>query len=191
MSMQAIRLEYVASARPSLPGVALMLVALVVAALAWQQHSSLNQQRQSLAAAILQARQAAGLQQALQRAPVRSSPALAADMLAARQVADFLLMPWDDVFTALEAASINDAALLSIEPDAKKQQLKLLAEAKDKDAMFRYMQRLEATPQLADVVLLKHEILEDQAQHPIRFVLSAQWEANWNTSLKKKWKETP
>ncbi len=175
MSMQAIRLDYVASTRPSVAGVALMLLALVVAALAWQQHASLQQQRESLAAAIVQARQVAGLQQT-QPVAARPTAALAADMLAARQVAEFLLMPWEDVFTALEAGSIKDAALLSIEPDAKKQQLKLLAEAKDNNAMFQYMQRLEATPQLSDVVLLKHEILEDVAQRPLRFVLVAKWQ---------------
>lgn len=75
---------------------------------------------------------------------------------------------------------MDDAVLLSIEPDAKKQQLTIIAEAQNKDVLFRYIARLEATAQLSQVYMLKHEVVVDTApqqtaQQPIRFVLTATW----------------
>lgn len=85
------------------------------------------------------------------------------------------MIPWGDVLNSLEASALDDLALLAIEPDAKKRQLKITAEAKNKDILFSYLEKLEASDELANVYLLKHEIVEDVDQHPIRFVAVATW----------------
>ena len=41
--------------------------------------------------------------------------------------------------------------------------------------MFSYLEKLEGSDELANVYLLKHEIIEDVDQHPIRFVAVATW----------------
>jgi len=174
--MRAIRLDYCFSYMPSLIGVGLLVTACAAAALSWQYFRTLDQQDKSIGSAMVQARVAAGLDKTEGRKEKKSTPATAANMLQARQTADFLLIPWGSVFTALEMAAVNDIALLSIEPDAKKKQLKIVVEARNEKVMFDYIARLEASPQLSDVYMLKHEILQDEAQQPLRFVLAASWE---------------
>jgi hypothetical protein len=148
---------------------------LIIAVAGWQYCSAVNERVLKIEKQLQQSRNASGFKQPNKNIQKKSSVELLAKMEAARQQANYLLMPWGDVFTALETASLEDSALLSIEPDSKKRQLKITAEAKNKDVMFDYIQRLEATPELFNVYLLKHEILVDVDQHPIRFVVVTKW----------------
>ena len=176
--MRAISLDYSASDMPSLAVLGMFLIACTAAILSWHYFFTLDQQALKIGTAVVQARTAAGLGKTEGHQQVKSSPAAVAAMQQARQTADFLLIPWGSVFAALEMSAVNDIALLSIEPDAKKKQLKIVVEARNEKVMFGYMERLEATPQLSDVYMLKHEILQDVAQQPLRFVLAASWKEN-------------
>ncbi len=172
--MRAIQLNYTPSAMASVTGSALLLAACLCAGMLWQYADTLQQQTTTMQQAIVQAKRAAGIEQ-LPSARQPATAANIADMQQAQQVAAFLLLPWNELFNALEAAAMDDVVLLSIEPDAKKKQLSIIAEAKNKELLFRYIQRLEATPQLSKVYMLKHELLQDIAQQPIRFVVTANW----------------
>jgi nitrate reductase NapAB chaperone NapD len=141
----------------------------------WQRHHNINQQLVMLNQSILQLKASKGLQPAEPELQAKSSADLLAKIEEAKKLANFLMVPWGDVFNALEASALNDLALLAIEPDAKKRQLKITAEAKNKDILFSYLEKLEASDELANVYLLKHEIVEDVDQHPIRFVAVATW----------------
>jgi len=173
--MRSIKLDYASSRSPSLAGLAIFALALIVVIVGWQRYNTINQHMQLTDQTIQQLKKESGLKEPAQQVKAKSSTELLAKMDNAKKVADFLLIPWGEVFASLESATLEDSALLSIEPDSKKRQLKITAEAKNKDVMFNYMQRLEATPELSGVYLLKHEILEDVDQHPIRFVLAAKW----------------
>ena len=173
--MRPIQLDYVSSRIPSMLGLAIFALAFILVISCWQFNGSLNQRLLTLNQSIQQLKTATGLKKETPQAQAKSSNELVAKMEEAKKLAAFLMIPWGDVFSALESAALEDAALLSIEPDSKKHQLKISAEAKNKDVMFSYLEKLEATDELTNVYLLKHEILEDMDQHPIRFVAVANW----------------
>ncbi|HEY8102394.1 MAG TPA: PilN domain-containing protein [Burkholderiaceae bacterium] len=86
-----------------------------------------------------------------------------------------LNLPWRDVWDAIEAATPTSVALLSIEPDAKKQIVKGMAEAKTSYDMLAYIEQLKKQEFFDRVILTKHEINEQDANKPYRFQFEAQW----------------
>ncbi|MEZ0315753.1 MAG: hypothetical protein ACAH10_02580 [Methylophilaceae bacterium] len=179
--MRALRLDYVVTRTPSMQGVVVVVLAVIMVAAAWHYYSGIQQQAGTLDKQLQELREISGIKAPAKTMQKKSSGELLEKIDQAKKLADFLLIPWGDVFAALENAALDDSALLAIEPDPKKRQLKITAEAKNQDVMFDYVQRLEATPQLSGAYLLKHEILEDIDQHPIRFVAVAQWQETRKT----------
>ena len=86
-----------------------------------------------------------------------------------------LNLPWRDLLDAIETATPANIALLSIEPDSKKQTIKGMAEAKTSQEMISYIERLKKQEFFGAVVLTKHEINEQDANKPYRFQFEAQW----------------
>lgn len=93
------------------------------------------------------------------------------------EVAHELSRRWDRVFLALESAKAPDVALLAIEPDPRKGVLRVTAEAKSKNAMLDYVDRLQAAEPLQRVMLESHEVLSQVPEKPVRFVVTASWAA--------------
>lgn len=93
------------------------------------------------------------------------------------EVARELSRRWDRVFLALESAKAPDVALLAIEPDPRKGVLRVTAEAKGKNAMLDYVDRLQAAQSLQRVMLDSHEVLSQVPEKPVRFVVTASWAA--------------
>lgn len=93
------------------------------------------------------------------------------------EVAHELSRRWDRVFLALESAKAPDVALLAIEPDPRKGVLRVTAEAKGKNAMLDYVDRLQAAQSLQRVMLESHEVLSQVPEKPVRFVVTASWVA--------------
>lgn len=93
-----------------------------------------------------------------------------------RSVSQQLQRPWQQLFAMLEAMPQEDVALLTLTPDARKGQVRISAEARNLEAMLQYHQRLERSDALSDVSLLNHEVVAGQAEHPVRFNLTATWE---------------
>ena len=92
---------------------------------------------------------------------------------AAEAVVRRLAVPWAALVGALEQASTRDVAILQLQPDADRRQLQLTAEARDAEAMFAYLENLEASRGLSEVHLVSHEVRTDGPQRPIRFSLQA------------------
>jgi hypothetical protein len=93
------------------------------------------------------------------------------------EVAHELSRRWDRVFLALESAKAPDVALLAIEPDPRKGVLRVTAEAKGKNAMLDYVNRLQAAQSLQRVMLESHEVMSQVPEKPVRFVVTASWVA--------------
>jgi Tfp pilus assembly protein PilN len=93
------------------------------------------------------------------------------------EVAHELSRRWDRVFLALESARAPDVALLAIEPDPRKGLLKITAEAKAKNAMLDYVDRLQHAQPLQRVMLESHEVQSQVAEKPVRFVVTAAWKS--------------
>lgn len=175
--MAPLQLDFVQRRRPSLAGSALLLAGLIALTAGWQSfqqgNEALRSTEQQLAKYQPKPRKPA---QVLRQQPIQADPVVEQRLEHARQIADFLLLPWMEVFAALEAAADPEVALLGIEPEPKKKLVKITAESKNKAVMFAYMQKLEATPQLHGVYLQRHEITEEEDQHPVRFSLVASWD---------------
>jgi Tfp pilus assembly protein PilN len=86
-----------------------------------------------------------------------------------------LNLPWPQLLDAVESATPPSIALLSLEPDGKKQMLSGTAEAKSLDAMLDYLAALKQQPFFHALVLSKHEVNERDANRPIRFQFQAHW----------------
>jgi hypothetical protein len=95
----------------------------------------------------------------------------------ANAVAHELSRRWDRVFVALESANAPDVAVLAIEPDTRKELVRVTAEAKGKNEMLDYVARLQSVEPLQRVLLESHEVLVQVPERPVRFTVSAAWEA--------------
>lgn len=86
-----------------------------------------------------------------------------------------LSRPWERLFDSLEALASADIALLSLSPDARRQQLRISGEARDLAAMLAFHRSLEDSDDLRDVALVSHEIVSEIPERPVRFNLTATW----------------
>jgi len=88
-----------------------------------------------------------------------------------------LNLPWRDLAEAVAGATPASVALLSLEPDARRRQLRITAEAKSSDDMLAYVGRMQAEEGFSSVVLTRHEVMEQDPNRPLRFQISAEWSA--------------
>lgn len=149
-------------------------VALVLAAGAGYSYWHYGEDRRAFEAQLAAAR----AKQALAR-PVKvaaAAPAVSpAEAAAVNAVVMQLNLPWRDLRDAVRAATPHGVALLALEPDAKKQALRLTAEARTSEDMVGYVERLKQQPLFEAVVLSRHEINDQDPNRPIRFQVDAQW----------------
>jgi tRNA A58 N-methylase Trm61 len=130
--------------------------------------------------AALQAKQKYAQQQNLpkkkvERIDLKTKEISAAELAQVNAVIDELSQPWDAVLNELEHAEMRDIALLSLEPNVKKQQIVLFGEAKNMAATLHYVEVLEALPMLSNVYLQEHEVDLEDAMNPVTFMIVAQW----------------
>lgn len=93
----------------------------------------------------------------------------------ANQVVRQLSLPWNALFTAVEASSGQNIALLSLEPDLQKGTVKISGEAKDLNALLSYTRQLSTREIFDSVMLQNHQIQQADPQKPLRFSLLAEW----------------
>lgn len=84
-----------------------------------------------------------------------------------------LTLPWTQMIEAVEAASTGEVSLLQMQPEAQQRTLRLTAEAKNREAMLRYVRRLGDAPALAGVHLVNHRVQVEDPSRPIRFGVQA------------------
>jgi Fimbrial assembly protein (PilN) len=102
-------------------------------------------------------------------APSAEEAALARDTVAR------LALPWAKLFAALEAAGNDQVALLAIEPDTKTGTVKISGDSKDYLAALTYVLNLSQADALSHVQLVRHEVKQNDPQHPVAFSVSAAW----------------
>jgi Tfp pilus assembly protein PilN len=94
-----------------------------------------------------------------------------------------LNLPWRDLLDAIESATPANIALLSIEPDSKKQTIKGTAESKNSQEMIAYIEQLKKHDFFGAVVLTKHEINDQDVNRPYRFQFEAEWKSDGREGL--------
>lgn len=173
--MQRLSLDLVKSPMPAWPGMLVLAIAIVGALFSYWQYLGVSERNAAMESELAQADMARQKSHAARQPATLSSAELEAEGRRAREVASLLLLPWRDLFSALESASQNNVALLAIEPDHKKHQIRITAEARDFEILVGYLKRLGDAPQLKFVRLLRYEVREDDKQHPLRFTVEASW----------------
>lgn len=94
----------------------------------------------------------------------------------ARRIALELRLPWNGLFRAVEEAADPSVALLAVEPDVQRSALRVTGEAKDKDAMLRYVRRLGERKPVVRAMLESHVERRASGRAPVQFTLVAFWE---------------
>jgi len=88
-----------------------------------------------------------------------------------------LNLPWRQLQDAVAAANTPAVALLSLEPDPRKQTMKITAEAKNSDDMVGYIEQLKQQEFFSGAALMRHEINDQDPNRPLRFQVEVQWRA--------------
>jgi hypothetical protein len=89
-----------------------------------------------------------------------------------------LTMPWSRLLQELELASAESkgsVAVLGIEPDRDKRQVRVLAEARTLPIALAYVERLQKSQALRYPMLESHEVQVRDPQRPVRFQIRADW----------------
>ena len=79
-----------------------------------------------------------------------------------------LNLPWHDIFEQLEKSIPPEVALLSIEPDGQRRQIRLQAEAKSLDALLRYASSLQHKGIFGRLNYTRHETNDQDPNRPVR-----------------------
>jgi Tfp pilus assembly protein PilN len=138
----------------------LLLVALALAgplASTVAQYRSLQRAEAQRTAQVAQA-QARAVARAPVAAPARTVPPAQAG--AVNSSVQQLNLPWRGLHDAVQAATPATIALLALESS---------------DDMIAYVEALERVEWFSTVLLVRHEINEQDANRPIRFQIDAQW----------------
>lgn len=85
--------------------------------------------------------------------------------------------PWGELFALLEQHASPDIGLLQVEPDALTRQVRITALSRDLPGMVAWLRQLQADARLMDVLLLQHQREEQTPGQPVRFSVSARWQA--------------
>jgi len=168
MKPRRLELDYVAAPKgPRWIGVSVLVVALAVAGSLVVRLGETQRQLAALDAAQ-------GLLNA-DRRPQRAVPRERLEQeakiidAAVRQ----LTLPWAQMIEAVEGASSSDVVVLQLQPEAQQRTLRLTAEAKNGDAMLRYVRRLGDNRVLSAVYLASHQVQIDDPSRPIQFSVQA------------------
>jgi len=168
MTPRRLELDYVAA--PSAPrwiGVSVLVLGLAVAGALVLRYTETQHQLAALDAAQ-------GLLNA-ERRPMRAVPRERLEQeakiidAAVRQ----LTLPWAQMIEAVESASSSDVVVLQLQPEAQQRTLRLTAEAKNGEAMLRYVRRLGENRVLSAVYLASHQVQMEDPSRPIQFSVQA------------------
>ena len=151
----------------------LALGALALCALALVQVLDYREAREEVDAQLAALRARAGAPVA---APVpRAAPVGAQEAAAVNAAVAQLNLPWRALHDAVRAGTPPNIALLALEPDARKHVLRISAEAKNSEDMLAYVAALGKEEWFGSVTLVRHEVVEQDPNRPLRFQLDAGW----------------
>lgn len=97
------------------------------------------------------------------------------EVQAVQQLIERLSFTWSSLFNALESAKSDGVVLLSLEPDAARHAVTIVAQAADVYGMLQYMHALKQQPRLREVTLVEHEMQQDVVDQPTKFTVTAVW----------------
>ena len=155
-------------------GIAILLAGLMATIAVVERHRALDEERERLEAGMRERGRSKPT------APLRS-PSATQDVAqrqnnARRSVVRALGRPWEQLFTDIEAAASDRIALLALEPDPRRGEVRLAGEAREPQALYDYIAALERTGSMSRVSLTQHEAVRDSSAGAVRFVLIGVWQ---------------
>ena len=99
-----------------------------------------------------------------------------AQIMAINAAVEQLNIPWAELFQLLEVAVPDNVALLALQPEGRKRLLLVQAEAKSDAHMLAFVDRLRQQEGVAQAFLSKHEIRDQDPNHPYRFSVELRWQ---------------
>jgi len=103
------------------------------------------------------------------------TPQVRSQIQKANGVLEQMNVPWGELFAAVESAENSDVALLAVQPDPRSRAVLIAGEGRSIPVILAYMERLEQTNRLREVVLQSHEVKTKEPGQPVGFVLAATW----------------
>jgi Fimbrial assembly protein (PilN) len=164
------KLEFLPRKSPPMLGALLLLLAIIC--LGWEFFHL--RQANSLQSEVLQQTNTT-TSKASARPSTGGSPEAARSLAVAVATSRQLATPWAGLLQSLESAATRDVALLKIEPNALEGQLRITGEARNTAAVLNYVQKVQSTTALAELVLQSHQLANEKPGSPTRFVLSGTW----------------
>ena len=168
IATKPLELDYVAPARrPSWPGLVVLVVSLAVAGGLLVRYQDAQQRL-----ARLQTESGLVAPDTRGARPIPKER-IEEESRSAEAVVRQLTLPWATLITTIEQAATRDVAILQLQPDADQRVLRLMAEARTRDAMFDYVRRLGAAKGLGEVHIVNHQVQREDPQRPIHFSVQA------------------
>lgn len=151
----------------------LCLLGLLIAFLVMQRYQSLQAEYDHVASTLSRDDLASAKKAALRKESAEKiSPN---EMKSIRETVILLGTPWEELLASLESINMKSIALLLLEPNQKKQEVMLTAQAKDIETMLNYVQAVSKLPMLSKVYLQNHMIELDELNKPVSFTVAAEW----------------
>lgn len=153
-------------------GVLVLVLALLLLLSAGDYYRGMNEKIRDLEIRSGQVAKSAGRSAARSQ---REMDDLALEIKHANEVLNQITMPWDKLFQAVEWSADKDVALLAMEPDESKHEVKIRGEAKNIEEVLSYIRHLAEQEIFSSVYLQSHQVQQQNAQRPVRFALVAAW----------------
>jgi len=173
--MNILRLDYQQDLARRWPGPLLLVAALGGLALAMVYYLDLNARAASWEDRLEQVARSQGMSPLAGRGGQHESDDMAVQVSRANEVLHKLTLPWNALFRAVESAAGKDIALLAMEPNLEKNQVKISGEARDFAALLNYITHLEEQAVFGPVYLQGHQVQQQDPDKPVRFSLLAVW----------------
>ncbi len=160
--------------RPGLLAVVLLLAGLLLGADAWLEDSILRGKLDEVKSRLDQAQRRVERADAGRRQSQPENVFSADESKALRQAIGAIRINWEGLYHGIDQAVSEEISLLAIRPSITAKTVQISGEARDMAAALAFVESLRREP-LAQVVLLSHQIKQNDPQHPIVFEISATW----------------
>lgn len=87
-------------------------------------------------------------------------------------------LPWDVLFDSIGHAASKDIALLSLQPNASSQSIKISGEARNMSVLLDFVEAIEREVVFTNAYLVNYKIKQDSPQQPIIFLLTTSWNSH-------------
>lgn len=160
--------------RPGLLTVVLLLAGFLLCADAWLEDQNLTSQLDELGSREALTKRRADSLDAGRRDSRPDNVFSGEEAKALRQAMNLIRVDWENLFRSIDDATGEDVALLAIRPNAAGKAVRISGEARNMATALAFVDALRREP-LADVVLVSHQIRQNDPQQPILFEISATW----------------